>query len=56
MGEFVARNMLGWFKKINKQKSCCILLVVYIVIPALQFHAPYKPGLLYLELQLRFLE
>ena len=31
MGEFVARNMLGWFKKINKRKSCCILLVVYIV-------------------------
>ena len=31
MGEFVARNMLGWFEKINKRKSCCILLVVYIV-------------------------
>ena len=31
MGEFVAQNMLGWFKKINKWKSCCILLVVYIV-------------------------
>ena len=29
MGEFVARNMLGWFKKINKRKSCCILLLVY---------------------------
>ena len=24
------RNMLGLFKKINKPKSCCILLVVYI--------------------------
>jgi hypothetical protein len=32
MGEFVARNMLGWFEKINKRKSCCILLVVYIVL------------------------
>jgi hypothetical protein len=31
IGEFVARNMWGWIKKINKQKSCCILLVVYIV-------------------------
>ena len=31
MGEFVARNILGWFKKINKRKSCCILFVVYIV-------------------------
>ena len=29
MGEFVTRNMLG-LKKINKRKSCCILLVVYI--------------------------
>ena len=29
MGEFVARNMLGCFKKINKRKSCCILLVIY---------------------------
>ena len=32
MGEFVARNMLGSFKKINKRKSCCILLVVYNVV------------------------
>ena len=32
MGEFVARNMLGWIKKINKRKSCCILLVIYIVV------------------------
>ena len=31
MGEYVARNMLGRFKKINKRKSCSILLVVYIV-------------------------
>ena len=29
MGEFVSRNMLGLFKKINKRKSCCILLVVH---------------------------
>ena len=27
MGEFVARNMLGWFKKINKRKRSCILLI-----------------------------
>jgi hypothetical protein len=33
MGEFVARNMLGRFKKINKRKSCCIFLVVHIVVP-----------------------
>ena len=32
MGEFVARNMLGWFKKINKRKRCFILLVAYIVL------------------------
>jgi hypothetical protein len=25
MGELVARNMLGWFKKINKRKRCCML-------------------------------
>ena len=31
MGEFVALNMLSLFKKINKLKRCCILLVVYIV-------------------------
>ena len=31
MGEFVARNMLGWFKKMNKRRSSCNLLVVYIV-------------------------
>ena len=31
MGEFVARNTLGWFKNIIRRKSCCILLVVYIV-------------------------
>ena len=33
MGEYVARNMLGWFKKINKWKICRILLVVYILEP-----------------------
>jgi hypothetical protein len=32
MSKFVARNMQGWIKKINKWKSCCILLVVYIVV------------------------
>ena len=32
MGEFVARNMLGWFKKINERKICCVLLVVCIVV------------------------
>ena len=26
IGEFVARNMLGWFKRIDKWKDCCILL------------------------------
>ena len=31
MGEFVVRNILGWFKKVNKRQSCCILLVVYNV-------------------------
>ena len=31
MGEFVARIMLGWFKKVNKRKICRILLVVYIL-------------------------
>ena len=31
MGEFAVRNMLSWFKKINKRKCFCILLVVYIV-------------------------
>ena len=34
MGEFVTRNMLDWFIKINKRKGCCILLVVYIVLKA----------------------
>jgi hypothetical protein len=28
--EFVARNMLGRFIKINKRKICCILLFAYI--------------------------
>ena len=38
MGEFVSRNMLGWIKKINKRKSCCILLVVYIVVLIMHGH------------------
>ena len=42
MGEFVARNMLGWFKKINKRKSCCILLVVYIVVLMMHGHTNIK--------------
>jgi hypothetical protein len=32
MDEFVARNTWGWFKKINKRKSCYTLLVTYIVV------------------------
>ena len=32
MGEFFARNMWGWIKKINKRKWFCILLVIYIVV------------------------
>ena len=32
MGEFVARNMFGRFKKINKRKNYRILLVAYIDI------------------------
>jgi hypothetical protein len=32
MGEFVFRNMLGRFKKFNKRKSFCILLVAYILV------------------------
>ena len=32
MGEFVAQNMYGWFTKTNKRKSCCILLITYIVV------------------------
>ena len=32
MGEFMAKNMYSWIKKINKRKSCCILLVVYIIV------------------------
>ena len=38
MGKFVARNMLGWFKKINKPQSCCILLVAYIAVPVMHDH------------------
>ena len=37
MGEFIARNILCWFKNINKRKSCCIL-VVYIVVLTLHGH------------------
>ena len=42
MGEFVARNMLSWFKKINKRKSCCILLVVYIGVLIMNGHTNIK--------------
>ena len=42
MGEFVAQNMLGWFKKINKRKSCCILLVIYIVELMMHGHTNIK--------------
>ena len=45
MGEIVARNMLGWFKKINKRKSCCILLVVYIVELMMRGHTNIKYNL-----------
>ena len=38
MGEFVARNMEGRFKNINKRKSCFILLVVYIVVLVMYGH------------------
>ena len=42
MGEFFTRNMYGWFKKINKQKSCCILLVVYIIVLMMRGHTNIK--------------
>ena len=42
MDEFVAGNMLGWFIKINKRKSCCILLVVYIVVLIIHGHTNIK--------------
>ena len=42
MGEFVARNMLGSFRKINKRKSCCILLVAYIVVLVMHGHTNIK--------------
>ena len=42
MGEFFARNMSGSFKKINKRKSCCILLVIYIVVLVMQGHTGIK--------------
>jgi hypothetical protein len=32
MGEFVARNMQSRIKKINKGKSCCSLVVIYVVV------------------------
>ena len=37
MGEFVTRNVLGSFEKINKRKICCILLVVYSVNSSVLF-------------------
>ena len=42
MGEFVARNMLGWFKNTDKRKSCCILLVVHIVVLVMIGHTNIK--------------
>jgi hypothetical protein len=30
-GRICRRNMLGWFKKVNKRKICRIFLVVYVV-------------------------
>ena len=37
MSEFVARNMLGWLKNINKRNSC-IFLVVHIVVLVMHGH------------------
>ena len=42
MGDCVARNMLGWFEKINKQKICCILLVVYFFVLMMHGHTNVK--------------
>ena len=42
MEESVAQYMLGWFKKINKRKICCILLVVYIVELMMHGHTSIK--------------
>ena len=42
MDEFVAENILGWFKKINKRKSFCILLVVYIFVLMTHGHTNIK--------------
>ena len=42
MGEFVARNMQGLFKMINKRKSCCILLVAYIIVLVMHGHTNIK--------------
>jgi hypothetical protein len=47
MGEFVARNMLGWFEKINKRKSCCIFLVIYIVELMAHGHTNIKKDYVY---------
>jgi hypothetical protein len=44
MGELVARNMKGWFKKINKRKSCCILLVAYVVVLVINGRTNIKEG------------
>jgi hypothetical protein len=48
MGEFVARNMQGWFKKLNKGKSRCILLVAYIVVLVMHGHTNFKLPVFYL--------
>ena len=46
MGEFIARNIRADFKKINKKinkrKSCCILLVTYIIVPVMHGHTNVK--------------
>ena len=42
MDEFVAWIMKGWFKKINKRKSCCILLVSYMVVLVTHRHTNIK--------------
>jgi len=38
MDEFVARKVLGSFKKINKRKSCCASLVAYIAVLVMHGH------------------
>jgi hypothetical protein len=42
MGEFVARNLLDWIKKINKRKVCCFSLVSYVVVLVLDGHTNVK--------------